>query len=210
MKNAATWIGFLLGVAALVLQFYVTLTTRAAQGLDLGGTLVFFFTFYTILTNIMLVLVYLSDLSGARWLAWWRSPVTRGMMVGAMVLVTLVVHYLLAGLVELHGLASFCDTLLHYVTPAFYVLWWVLFEPKGRLRLGDIPMMLVPTLIWLAWAMARGAVINEYPYPMLNAGKLGYPAVGLTCLLILAGLVVLYLIVIWLDRVLAGKLPKSQ
>ncbi len=209
MKTAVTWIGFLLGAGALVLQFYVTLSLKLGQGESLAGTLVFLFTFYTILTNIMLVLVYLSDLTTAGWLGWWRSPVTRGMMAGAIVLVTLVVHFLLANLQELTGLASLCDTLLHYVAPALYVLWWILFEPKGKLKLGNLPIMLLPTLIWLVWAMVRGAVIDQYPYPILNATTLGYPVVALNCVLIFVGLLVIYLIVLGLDRVLAGKLPKS-
>ena len=71
------------GVAGLLLQFYATLTLRAANGHDFAGTLIYFFTFYTILTNIMLVLVYASDVTTAGWLGWWRSPVTRGMMAGA-------------------------------------------------------------------------------------------------------------------------------
>lgn len=209
MRNAATWFGFLLGCAALLLQFYDTLTIRAAQGRDLGGTLVFFFTFYTILSNIMLVLVYLSDISAARWLAWWRSPVTRGMMAGAIALVGIFNHLLLAGLQELTGLSRFCDTLLHYVTPAYFVLWWIVFQPKGTLRLADIPAMLLPTLIWLVWAMARGAVVDEYPYPILNATKLGYGQVAINCVFVFVGLLVIYLIVIALDRALTGRLPKS-
>ena len=209
MKTIATWICFLLGSAALLLQFYDTLTLRAAGGYDIASTLVFFFTFYTILTNIMLVLIYLSDLTGARWLGWWRSPVTRGMMAGAITLVGVFNHLLLAGLQTLTGLAAFCDLMLHYITPAFFVLWWLVFQPKGTLRLGNIPAMLLPTLIWLIWAMARGAVVDQYPYPILNATKLGYATVALNCGLVFIGLLVIYLVVIALDRALAGKLPKT-
>ena len=68
MKQLATWIGFIVGVAALLLQAYSTLTLRNAAGFDLFGAVVFFFTFYTILTNIMLVFVYLSEIGAAGWL----------------------------------------------------------------------------------------------------------------------------------------------
>ncbi len=193
----------------LLLQFYDTLTLKLGQGAGLGSTLVFFFTFYTILTNIMLVLVYLSDLTAARWLDWWRTPATRAMMAGAIALVGIFNHLLLADLQDLTGLSALCDTLLHYVTPAWFVLWWLIFQPKGMLRLADIPMMLLPTAIWLVWAMARGSMIGEYPYPILDAGKLGYGAVAINCLFVLIGLVVIYLIVVALDRVLAGRLPRA-
>ena len=208
MKRAATLGGLVIGALALVLQFVLTLQLKLGQGAGLGYTLVFFFTYYTICTNIMLVLVYLSDLSPARWLAWWRSPVTRGMMAGAIALVGIFNHLLLAELQDLSGLRALCDTLLHYVAPVWFVLWWLLFEPKGKLRLADIPLMLLPTAIWLIWAMGRGAVIDEYPYPILDAGQLGYGAVALNCLFVLIGLVVIYLVVLALDRLLANRLPR--
>ena len=209
MKRAATWGGLVIGAFALVLQFVLTLQLKLGQGAGLGYTLIFFFTYYTICTNIMLVLVYLSDLSSARWLGWWRSPVTRGMMAGAIALVGIFNHLLLAELQDLTGLRSLCDTLLHYVTPVWFVLWWLIFEPKGRLRIADIPLMLLPTAIWLIWAMSRGAVINEYPYPILDAGKLGYGTVVINCLIVLGGLVAIYLVVLVLDRMLANRLPRA-
>jgi len=209
VKRAATWGGLVIGAFALVLQFVLTLQLKLGQGAGLGYTLIFFFTYYTICTNIMLVLVYLSDLSSARWLGWWRSPVTRGMMAGAIALVGIFNHLLLAELQDLTGLRSLCDTLLHYVTPVWFVLWWLIFEPKGRLRIADIPLMLLPTAIWLIWAMSRGAVINEYPYPILDAGKLGYGTVVINCLIVLGGLVAIYLVVLVLDRMLANRLPRA-
>jgi hypothetical protein len=169
--RAASWIGLAVGLGALLLQFYVTLTLRAANGHDFPGTLVYFFTFYTILTIFN--------------------------------------HLLLADLQDLSGLSAFCDLLLHYVTPAYFVLWWIVLQPKGTLRIADIPIMLLPTLIWLVWAMVRGAIVGEYPYPILDAQKLGYAAVGINCVYVFVGLLVLYIIVIGLDRALAGKLPRG-
>ncbi|HEX4297222.1 MAG TPA: Pr6Pr family membrane protein [Devosia sp.] len=209
MRRTSTWIGLAIGTVALLLQFYATLGLKLGQGAGLGATLVFFFTFYTILTNIMLVLVYLSDLNAARWLGWWRSPVTRGMMAGAIALVGIFNHLLLADLQDLTGLAALCDTLLHYAAPAYFVLWWLIFQPKGTLRFADIPVMLLPTLIWLIWAMLRGAVVGEYPYPILDAATLGYGAVAINCLFVFIGLLVIYLIVVALDRALAGRLPRA-
>ena len=110
MKRAATWAGFSIGTAALLLQFYLTLSTRLLRmGDSLPGTLIFFFTFFTILTNIMLVLIYLSELTTAGWLGWWRTPVTRGMMAGAIALVGIFNHLLLAELQDLTGPSALAD-----------------------------------------------------------------------------------------------------
>ena len=202
MQRIATWLGLLIGSGGLLLQFCLTLITKGEQGSDIVSTLVFFFTFYTILTNIMLVLIYLSEVAEWRWLSWWRSTVTRGMMSGAIALVGIFNHLLLAQLQDLTGLRSLADTILHYLTPTWFVLWWLLFQPKQRLKLADIPVMLLPTLIWLVWAMARGAVVSEYPYPILDAVKLGYGQVAINCVFVFVGLLLIYLVVIGLDRVL--------
>lgn len=205
LRLIASIVGLIVGLGGLLLQFWLTLDLKLGQGTDIVSTLVFFFTFFTILTNIMLVLIYLSDVTEWGWLGWWRKPVTRGMMAGAIALVGIFNHLLLADLQQLEGLRSLADTILHYITPAYFVVWWLVFQPKGSLRFADIPIMLFPTLIWLIWAMARGAVVDEYPYPILNATKLGYGQVAINCVFVFVGLVVIYLIVIAIDRAMGRR-----
>lgn len=199
-------VGFAFGLAALILQFVLAIPARMGNGDSLVGALVYFFTFFTILTNIMLVLIYLSELWSAGWLGWWRNPVTRGMMAAAIALVMGFYHFVLAGLWAPQGWLQIADVSLHYITPALYLLWWLVFQPKGNLRFADLGWMILPPAIWLAWAMLRGAVVNEYPYPILEAHKLGYPAVALNILMVLAVLVALFAIVIAIDRVM-GRRP---
>ena len=57
--------------------------------------------------------------------------------------------------------------------------------------ISTIGWMLLPPAVWLVWAMGRGAVVNEYPYPILDAHKLGYGPVTIN---ILVGLIVLMLL----------------
>jgi hypothetical protein len=51
--------------------------------------------------------------------------------------------------------------------------------------------------------MARGLWVQEYPYPFMNAGELGYPAVLQGALFMAVALAVLSAAVILLDHVLA-------
>jgi hypothetical protein len=202
VKQAATWIGFVFGALALVLQFVLTTQLRLANGDSIVGALIFYFTFFTILTNLMLVLIYASELWPREWLSWFRSPVTRGMMAAAISLVSLFYHFILAETWSPQGLALDCDVLLHYATPVFYVLWWIVFMRHGRLRFGDIPSMLLPSTVYLIYAMVRGAIVTEYPYPILEANRLGYVAVAGNVLMVLVALTVLCAIVVALDRAL--------
>lgn len=207
MRQGIAIAGLLIGLTAVIVQGWITLSLLLGNGRDLLDALVHFFTYFTILTNLMLVTIYLSELVDWRWLGWWRQPVTRGMMVGAIVLVMVFYHFLLSGLWAPEGVAKAADVTLHYVVPILYVLWWLLFQPKGSLRFGHVPLMLLPIAIWLAWAMVRGAVVGEYPYPILEANKLGYAQVALNCLMVLAALVVLFAVVIGLDRTVKRPQP---
>ena len=204
-KRIATWVGFGVGLAGLVLQFWLTLSLRLAAGDNLGGALVYFFTFFTILTNIMLVLIYLADLIAANWLGWWRSPVTRAMMAAAMLVVMLFYHFFLAGIWEPQGLFLVCDVTLHYVCPSVYVLWWLFVAPHVGLKIDNIPPMLLPPVIYVVYAMIRGALVGEYPYPVLEANTLGYPQVLINIGALLVFFVLLCALAVWIDGLLARR-----
>jgi hypothetical protein len=198
--NAA--IGFAVGLGALILQFVLTIPA-AMQTRGLPLALLFFFSFFTILSNLGLVLIYLSELSASRPLAVFRQPVTRGLMLAVMALVLLFYHFLLAGSWDPQGPFLIADRLLHYATPLIYATWWARFVPHGHLRVSDLPIMLAPALVYLALILARGLFVGEYPYFILEVGRLGYPAVLLNALLVAAGLAVLSAIVVALDHLLA-------
>lgn len=208
MRQAATWIGFVFGVAALVLQLSLAVSLRLANGDTIVGALIFYFSFFTIITNLALVLIYASELWPRNTLRWFHEPVTRGMMTAVIALVCIFYHLILAETWSPEGWALVADTALHYATPIFYVLWWVLFTRHGPLNLTDIPIMLVPPTIYLIYALLRGALVGEYPYAILEADRIGYGAVALNVAMVLVALVVLCGIVVGLDRLLARvRLP---
>lgn len=196
---------FVIGLAALVLQFLLTVPLRLGNGDSLVGAVVYYFSFFTILTNIALVLIYLSELLGADSLGWFRSPVTRGMMAAAITLVMLFYHVVLAGLWAPQGWFKAADVTLHYITPMLYLLWWLFVQPHRRLRFRDIPPMLLPPLLYLAYAMIRGTIVGEYPYPILEAHKLGYPQVALNVLFVLVGLALLCAVAVGTDRLVGRR-----
>lgn len=205
LNRALTWAGLILGLVALGLQFSISIPAYMANGMSLPAALVQFFSFFTILTNIAITLIYLSALAGWSWLNWFRTPKTRAMMTGVMMLVMIFYHVLLRPVWEPQGLFLVCDYLLHYATPILFALWWGLTQRHGTVDYPDAPSMLVPPLIYLAYVMARGALTNAYPYPTLNAFELGYGQVAINVVLVAVGLSILYLITIGIDRALARR-----
>ncbi|MCP8883462.1 Pr6Pr family membrane protein [Devosia sp. XJ19-1] len=205
LDRAMTLAGLLLGLVALSLQFAISIPAYLANGMNLPEALVQFFSFFTILTNIAITLVYLSALAGWAGLSWFRKPATRAMMAGVMALVMIFYHVLLRPIWQPEGLFLVCDYLLHYVTPIFYLLWWGVTQKHGALDYAALPAMLVPPLVYLAYVLARGALTNAYPYPTLNAFELGYGQVAINVVMVAIGLSILYLITIGIDRALARR-----
>lgn len=205
LNRALTWTGLSLGLVALGLQFSISIPAYLANGMSLPAALVQFFSFFTILTNITITLIYLSALASWSWLSWFRAPKTRAMMTGVMTLVMIFYHLLLRPIWQPEGLFLVCDYLLHYATPILFALWWGLTQRHGTVDYPDAPSMLVPPLVYLAYVMARGALTNAYPYPTLNAFELGYGQVAINVVLVVVGLSILYLITIGIDRALARR-----
>ena len=203
LRRAPTWLGLLLGAAGLILQFVISIQAMLGAGRDLPGALGHFFSYYTILNNIAVVLVYISALTNWTWLSILRTPLARGIVAANSALVGLYVFFVLRFLQTLEGAFLVADTILHYVVPVLYVLWWTVTQRHGMLRWTSLPIMLVPTLIYFVYAMARGAWVQEYPYPILNAITLGYGQVGVNAIFMTLFLAVLAILVIAADMLLA-------
>lgn len=201
-RTLLTWLGLAFGAAGLGLQFVISMQSYLANGRDIFGAMGMFFSYYTILTNIILVLIYLSEVLPANWLRLFRLPLVRGMMAANVALVAIYVFLVLRHLAVLQDLFLLADTILHYLCPTLYLLWWLAAQRHGLLRWGNLPVILAPTLVYFIYAMARGFWVQEYPYPILNAIKLGYGAVLLNAVYMTVGLGVLTIIVIALDQAL--------
>lgn len=205
LPKLLTYTGLFLGTCGLLLQFALTIPAYLAAGRWLPDALITFFTFYTILSNLALVLIYVSEVNRANWLKVFRLPLTRAMMVAVMILVCGFYHVLLSGLWAPQGLFKVADVTLHYVTPAFYLAWWIVAQRHGGLVYADIPFMLLPTLVYFLWVLLRGAIVTEYPYPILEAHTLGYGQVVINAIFVAAFLAVVSMLTIFADKALARR-----
>ncbi|MEO6395338.1 MAG: Pr6Pr family membrane protein [Devosia sp.] len=207
LSKLAAIAGVIIGAVGLSLDFIVIAGTMVAGPVNpvarsLPDMLVYFWTFFTHLSNLALVLVYLSALTQWRWLGWFRSATTRAAFGGHTILVMAFFHFVLAPNYQFTGMLLIANYLLHYVAPIFYLLWWALLTPHGALRWKDLPLMLVPGIGYVAWVLLRGALVAEYPYEILNpAHGLGPLALGIGGLLLAVALFCALLIL--LDKPLA-------
>lgn len=193
-------LGLVVGTAALTLQFALTVPASIQAGRGLLGSIVFFFSFFTILTNVGVVLVYLSELWGRPGLRFFREPVHRAALAAAICFVMAYYYGVLARTWDPQGLFRIADITLHYLTPILYLLWWFGFTAHRRLEWSALPRMLAYPVLYLVYVMARGAVVQEYPYPVLEAHRLGYSQVFVNIGLLFVLFAMLEAVFIAIDR----------
>lgn len=194
--------GLVIGLAGLVLQFCITIPASMEAGRSLLGSIVFLFSFFTILTNIGAVLVHVSLLSpsGYAWLPAFAGPRMRAGIAVSIALVFIINTTVLAQLWQPQGLFLLCDVLLHYVTPVLFVLWWLVAGADGSTRWRDISWWMLYPIAYLVYALARAPIAGEVPYPFLDVAKNGTASVAIAALAITGLFLVLCIIAVVVDR----------
>jgi hypothetical protein len=189
-----------LGWFGLLLQFFLTVHANVEDGKGALWGVVVYLGYFTILTNLLVCLALTLPLvspasAGGRFFA--RSDVN-ACVATSIVFVALAYHFLLRNLWHPQGLSLVADTLLHYVTPVLFLLYWWFAFPKGALR-WSYPFIwgLYPTA-YLAYSLIRGAIIGNYPYGFIDPKAIGYQktlinGVGLLVVFFVLGLVLVAL-----------------
>jgi len=198
--------GLAAGAVGLVLQFTITVPAAMNAGRSLGGAIVFYFSFFTILTNWAALFVHATGIFGKRRepRPFWARPGVRAATAVAMAVVFLVYAIVLAPLWKPEGLFLACDVLLHYVTPVLFVAWWLIAGTEGVTRLRDIPWWLIYPLSYLAYALVRAPIAGEVPYPFLDVAANGATGVAVASLVITGVFVGLSVLAVLADRWLGG------
>jgi hypothetical protein len=194
-------LGLVIGAGTLLTQFALTMSVSQSAGRTVLGSLIFFFSFFTILSNLLATFCFAAHaFPGCGHLAIFRRAKVATASALYMLVVAVIYIAILEGLWAPQGLMRVLDTLLHYVMPALFLVFWAAFLPKGAAAYADIPGFLAFPALYGAYVMLRGALSGEYPYPILNAGALGYPAALANMAGILALFVILGLAFVVYDR----------
>lgn len=177
----------LAGLAALILQYGLMIVNRNPD-VSLARTTVAFLSYFTILTNMLVTISLIVPLlkPGCKGARFFSRPAVITSVAGYITLVALIYALLLRHLWHPTGLQWLADELLHSVIPAGYVLYWLIFVPKGTLKWTLIfPWLLYP-LAYFIYTLLRGFIAGVYPYPFIDVNTLGYGAVLLNAVMVLA------------------------
>ncbi|HEY1809203.1 MAG TPA: Pr6Pr family membrane protein [Acidobacteriaceae bacterium] len=187
---AVAWIG-------LIVQFAELYRAHSAV-----MSLWMMFAFFTITTNVLVAIVFSC-------IALDRGMLRADWIVGgttlSILLVGVVNALLLWGLLELSGGSALVDRLLHVMTPACALLFWIVFARKGGLAWRDPLRWAIYPLTYFAYAIARGTATGRYAYPFLNVLTLGWSRTALNAFYIAVAFMVCGYAMVWIDRRMGSR-----
>jgi len=160
------------------------------------------FSYFTIWSNIVVAVTATLLARGS------DGRRTQVLLLDALLMITvtgIVYQLLLAPSIDVQGWSLLTDPVLHVVTPLLTLAVWAWAGPRGWLTVHLLPLSLVVPLLWVVWMLARGAVIDAYPYAFVAANERGYPAALATIAAILVFGLVVAAVLTAVDRVLSRR-----
>ncbi|TLG91640.1 hypothetical protein FEM54_12165, partial [Pseudomonas edaphica] len=188
----------LAGWTGLAIQQYLIFYSRWEAGASLLGGLINFFSFFTVLTNTLVVVVLSYALVNRESAAkrFFLAPAVSSGIAASIVVVSLAYNLLLRHLWSPTGFQFIADELLHDVMPLLFVIYWWRCVPKGTLHFKHIGGWVIYPLVYFGYVLLRGHLLGQYQYPFIDVDSLGYPQVFVNAGGILAGFVGIALAVV--------------
>ncbi|MBS1916986.1 MAG: Pr6Pr family membrane protein [Bacteroidetes bacterium] len=197
-------LGGIIGWFAVITQFFLMLENRVAP---ITETIMRFLSFFTILTNTLVALTFTfiainSSLSIKKFLS---KQTTLAATCVYIVVVGLIYNLILRSLWQPTGMQKIVDELLHSVMPVVFLLFWIIFIPKSKLKWGSVfPWLLYP-FFYAIFVAIRGAFSGFYPYPFIDVTKIGYAKFFINSLLITVLFLFLSLLLVGITKIFTNK-----
>jgi hypothetical protein len=157
-----------------------------------------YFSYFTILSNLFAAGILLSGAmrgDGARSAG---VELLRGAAVVYMLTTGIVYAVLLSGQ---DSSTPWVNIIVHRVMPVVVALDWAIDPPRMRLPVRSTLVWLSFPLLYIAYTMIRGVVVNWYPYFFVNPHhSAGYLGVAGGCLAVGAGILALILLTTWVGN----------
>lgn len=198
MKKNLALVFALIGWFAVIAQYFLMIENRVTS---IPETTVRFFSFFTILTNIIVAvyftcIVFIKNVNSKS----ITRPGTLTAITIYITLVGLVYQVVLRHVWQPRGLQLIVDELLHSVIPGLTIIFWYLYEIAKPTRYIQILKWAIYPLAYLLYILVRGNFYNVYPYPFIDVTNL-----GITKALANAGVLMLVFIIISALFLFIGK-----
>ena len=207
-KQTFLMIGAAITWFAVLLQLYLIILNRVES---VSETIIRFFSFYTILTNILVAFCFTVLLlkPNSRSGIFFSQPGVLTATTIYIFVVGLIYNLILRQIWSPVGLQRLADEILHVVTPLLFILYWCFFAPKDGLGWKNaFPWLLYP-FVYAVLVLFRGALSGFYPYPFVDANILGFKNVILNSFGLFIGFFIISLLFIAIAKAMCKKNGKT-
>jgi hypothetical protein len=197
-------LGGIIGWFAVITQFFLMLENRTAS---LPETVIRFFSFFTILTNILVAIgfSYAATNTSSLLKKFFSKQTTLAAICVYIVVVGLIYNLILRSLWQPTGMQKIVDELLHSVIPIAFLLFWIIYIPKNELKWVSVfPWLLYP-LCYAIFVAIRGAFSGFSPYPFIDVNKIGYPKFFINSILITVLFLFLSILLVGTSKIFIKK-----
>ncbi|NOT73970.1 MAG: Pr6Pr family membrane protein [Cyclobacteriaceae bacterium] len=187
VKQIFQFTGLVCGGLAVVIQFCLMMATAAEKELSYFGETIRFFSYMTILTNILVALCFASFLyfKDSPMGKFFARPIVQVALFVYIFIVGATYHIVLAQMWTPTGLQFVVDLLLHTIVPIVYCLYWIIMAQKEHQSLTNVLVILLYPLGYFILILLKGLITGTYPYPFIDVSMIGYGMTFVNGLLLL-------------------------
>ena len=145
-----------------------------------------FFSFFTIESNLLavasLLLSSFYTAAGRRSerLRFFRGAVTLYMTTTILIFIVLLSNLPASELTAV----PWDNTVLHYIMPIAVIVDWAVVNTRTAIPFRRAVLWLAFPVLYLAYSLIRGPIVDWYPYPFMDASLHGYLGVAVTSVII--------------------------
>lgn len=196
IRNLFHIMGSIIACTGVVLQWVSIMQKSQA---NVGTTLIQFLSYFTVLTNILVAICFLSLWLGEQrsWGRFFQRYSTLTAVNVYILIVSLVYNIVLRNIWSPQGIALIADILQHTIVPLFFLIYWAFVAVRERIPYSKAGVWLIYPVAYLAYTLIRGTWTQAYPYPFLDVVKLGYGKALLNCAMVGGIFYTLSLLFIW-------------
>lgn len=170
-RNAFNIVGAAIAWFAVIGQLVLILDNRQH---DVFETLIRFFSYFTILTNVLVALYFTSQIFNLKLLRFLKSKSALTALTVFILIVGLVYQFVLRSVWQPTGFQLVIDELLHSIIPLYVLLYWFFYMKSQDIRPRNLLVWLLYPFFYFLFVMIRGHFSDFYPYPFIDVSSIGY------------------------------------
>lgn len=144
---------------------------------DIFETVIRFFSFFTILTNILVACYFTVQILNIKSFRFLKTDTALTAITAFILIVGLVYQIVLRSIWEPTGWQMVIDELLHTILPTYVLVYWFFYVKLSSFNGQYLAMWLLYPFVYFVFVILRGHFSGFYPYPFIDVQELGYSKV---------------------------------